>query len=80
MEDIDEDDIFDKINYEKNKEKLKFEDDNISFPKKKEEIKEEKKETIDKSEINNQVNKPVGGLKGLLAGSNSTNNDTRVKR
>jgi len=57
---------------------LKFEEDVNSVPAKKEEVKEEKKQINKDSQNNNQANKPSGGLKGLLSGSNTTNNDARV--
>jgi hypothetical protein len=78
FEDIDEEDIFDRIYNEKAKAKLKNEEDVKSTSNKKEEIKEEKKQISDSSQNNNQAYKPVGGLKGLLEGSYSTNNDARV--
>jgi hypothetical protein len=52
---------------------LKFEEDINSVPIKKLEIKEEKKQNIPE-------NIPVGGLKSLLSGGNTSqkNNDTKV--
>ena len=57
---------------------MKFEEDVNAVPAKKQEIKEEKKQTSDNLQNSTQANKPVGGLKGLLSGSNSTNNDAKV--
>jgi len=71
FEDIDEDDIFDKINYEKNKDKIKYEEDENSVPLKKEEIKEEKKQTNETDKTAKDSNKPLG-LKGLLSGNSTT--------
>jgi len=57
---------------------LKFEEDIRAVTNKNEDAKEEKKQNPDDSQNNNQANKSVGGLKGLLSGS-SSKNDTKVK-